>query len=124
MHIYILYLKLIEYLLCLIYILPCFLQQQERWMCPNHVENFIDSNLVSSTSLTERLKLWNKYGGSKSGSNSGSAGNFNPDTIKLEFFRKVRKGKLYERGVKRARTVRQDHRIKVPQYVKVTNNLI
>ena len=87
-------------------------------MCPNHVENFIDSSLVTSTSLTERLKLWNKYGGSKSGSNS-SAGTFNPDTIKLEFFRKVRKGKLYERGVKRARTVRQDHRIKVPQYVKV-----
>ena len=88
-------------------------------MCPNHVENFIDSNLVTSTSLTERLKLWNKYGGSKSGSGSS----FNPDTIKLEFFRKVRKGKLYERGVKRARTVRQDQRIKVPQYVKVINNL-
>ena len=82
-------------------------------MCPNHVENFIDSNFVSSTSLTERLKLWNKYGGSKSAS-------FNPDTIKLEFFRKVRKGKLYERGVTRARAVHQDQRIRVPQYIKVT----
>ena len=84
-------------------------------MCPNHVENFIDSNLVTSTSLTERLKLWNKYGGSK----SGSGNNFNPDTIKLEFFRRVRKGKLYEKGVKRARVVSQDKRIRVPQYIKV-----
>ena len=89
--------------------------QQERWMCPNHVENFIDSTLVSSTSLTERLKLWSKYGGSKSGSGS----NFNPDSIKLEFFRKVRKGKLYERGVNRARVIKRDQRIRVPQYIKV-----
>ena len=86
-------------------------------MCPNHVENFIDSNLVTSTSLTERLKLWNKYGGSKSGSSS----NFNPDTIKLEFFRRVRKGKLYERGVNRSRVVSQNRRIRVPQYIKVHN---
>ena len=84
-------------------------------MCPNHVENFIDSTLVSSTSLTERLKLWSKYGGSKSGSGS----NFNPDSIKLEFFRKVRKGKLYERGVNRARVIKRDQRIRVPQYIKV-----
>ena len=82
-------------------------------MCPNHVENFIDSNLVTSTSLTERLKLWNKYG------KSGSANNFNPDTIKLEFFRRVRKGKLYERGVKKSRVVNQAKRIRVPQYIKV-----
>ena len=86
-------------------------------MCPNHVENFIDSNLVTSTSLTERLKLWNKYGGSKSGSGT----NFNPDSIKLEFFRKVRKGKLYERGVNKSRVVNPAKRIRVPQYIKVYN---
>ena len=91
----------------------CFDLQQERWMCPNHVENFIDSNLVTSTSLTERLKLWTKYG------KSGSGSNFNPDTIKLEFFRRVRKGKLYERGVKRSRVMNQAKRIRVPQYIKV-----
>ena len=93
-------------------------------MCPNHVENFIDSNLVTSTSLTERLKLWNKYGGSKSASGT----NFNPDSIKLEFFRKVRKGKLYERGVNKSRVINPAKRIRVPQYIKVqsqtTCNLI
>ena len=82
-------------------------------MCPNHVENFIDSTLVSSTSLTERLKLWNQFG------KSGSGNNFNPDTVKLEFFRRVRKGKLYERGVTKARVVNRDQRIRVPQYIKV-----
>ena len=89
-------------------------------MCPNHVENFIDSNLVTSTSLTERLKLWSKYGGSKSGSGS----NFNPDSIKLEFFRRVRKGKLYERGVNKSRVVNPAKRIRVPQYIKVNHKMI
>jgi hypothetical protein len=48
------------------------------WMCPNHAEKFIDWKLVSSASATERIKLWNKYGG-----------NVDQDTVKSEFFRKV-----------------------------------
>ncbi|KAH9502835.1 PHD finger protein 12 [Bulinus truncatus] len=34
-----------------------------RWMCPNHVEHFLDANLVKSQSLTERLRLWDRYTG-------------------------------------------------------------
>ncbi|KAI8782938.1 PHD finger protein 12 isoform X1 [Biomphalaria glabrata] len=34
-----------------------------RWMCPNHVENFLDSHLLKSQSLTERLRLWDRYTG-------------------------------------------------------------
>ncbi|XP_037935607.1 PHD finger protein 12 [Teleopsis dalmanni] len=48
------------------------------WMCPNHVENFIDRNLVSSISLTERVRLWDKF--SKP---------FDHEAVKMEFFRRV-----------------------------------
>ncbi|XP_045517160.1 PHD finger protein 12 [Pieris brassicae] len=33
-----------------------------RWMCPNHVENFIDWKLVSSISAVERAALWDRFG--------------------------------------------------------------
>ena len=68
---------------------------QERWMCPNHVEHFLDSNLVSSTSVTQRLKIWQKYARTP----------VNPDSVRLEFFRKVRSGKLF-RSARTARLVK------------------
>ena len=61
---------------------------QERWMCPNHVENFVDANLVGSTSLTERLKMWNKY----------ARAPVHQEAVRLEFFRKVRTSKLYQKS--------------------------
>lgn len=48
------------------------------WMCPNHVEQFIDWKLVNSVSATERMKLWNHFNA-----------NIDQDTVKNEFFRKV-----------------------------------
>nr|XP_029719204.1 PHD finger protein 12-like [Aedes albopictus] len=48
------------------------------WMCPNHVEQFIDWKLVNSVSASERIKLWNQFNG-----------NMDQDTVKNEFFRKV-----------------------------------
>lgn len=48
------------------------------WMCPNHVEQFIDWKLVNSVSATERIKLWNQFNT-----------NIDQDTVKNEFFRKV-----------------------------------
>lgn len=48
------------------------------WMCNNHPEQFIDWNLVSSASATQRLKLWNQY-----------SGPIDQDTVKIEFFRKI-----------------------------------
>uniref|UniRef100_A0A8D8GSH5 PHD finger protein 12 n=4 Tax=Culex pipiens TaxID=7175 RepID=A0A8D8GSH5_CULPI len=48
------------------------------WMCPNHVEQFIDWKLVNSVSASERMKLWNHFNA-----------NIDQDTVKNEFFRKV-----------------------------------
>lgn len=48
------------------------------WMCPNHVEQFIDWKLVNSVSATERMKLWNHFNT-----------NIDQDIVKNEFFRKV-----------------------------------
>ncbi|KAF5281676.1 hypothetical protein FQR65_LT14606 [Abscondita terminalis] len=49
-----------------------------RWLCPSHVEHFLDCNLLSSVSATERVKLWDKF-----------TGPVDQDAIKIEFFRKV-----------------------------------
>ena len=77
-------------------------------MCPNHVEHFLDSNLVSSTSVTERLKIWQKYARTP----------VNPDSVRLEFFRKVRTGKLF-RSSRTAKIIKPiESRIRVPGYVK------
>ncbi|XP_058821090.1 PHD finger protein 12 [Topomyia yanbarensis] len=48
------------------------------WMCPNHVEQFIDWKLVNSVSATERMKLWNHF-----------SVIHDQDSVKNEFFRKV-----------------------------------
>ncbi|KAI4454837.1 phd finger protein 12 [Holotrichia oblita] len=49
-----------------------------RWMCPNHVEHFLDSKLLTSISASERNRLWDKYNGP-----------IDQDAIKLEFFRRI-----------------------------------
>lgn len=48
------------------------------WMCPNHPEQFIDWKLVSSISATERVKLWDQFGGP-----------VDQETIKADFLRRV-----------------------------------
>uniref|UniRef100_A0A0K8V4X2 PHD finger protein 12 n=1 Tax=Bactrocera latifrons TaxID=174628 RepID=A0A0K8V4X2_BACLA len=48
------------------------------WMCPNHVENFIDNHLVNSISATERIRLWDKF-----------SQPFDHESVKMEFFRRV-----------------------------------
>ncbi|XP_048745110.2 PHD finger protein 12-like [Ostrea edulis] len=49
-----------------------------RWMCPNHPENAIDEHLLKGVSLTERIKLWDKF-------NS----RINQHTVKLNFMNKI-----------------------------------
>ncbi|KAK4877767.1 hypothetical protein RN001_010273 [Aquatica leii] len=49
-----------------------------RWLCPSHVEHFLDCKLLTSVSATERVKLWDKF-----------TGPVDQDAIKIEFFRKV-----------------------------------
>ncbi|EDV34336.2 uncharacterized protein Dana_GF21258 [Drosophila ananassae] len=48
------------------------------WMCPNHAENFIDSNMTNSISATERVRLWNRFHQP-----------LDHENVKLEFFRRV-----------------------------------
>ncbi|KAH8304619.1 hypothetical protein KR018_001737, partial [Drosophila ironensis] len=48
------------------------------WMCPNHAENFIDANMTSSISATERVRLWNRFHQP-----------LDHETVKMEFFRRV-----------------------------------
>ena len=78
-------------------------------MCPAHPEQFIDSNLVTSTSLTERLRLWNKYAREP----------VDTETVRLDFFRKVRMGKLYQRCKRR---IPLEKRVKV-NYFETESNL-
>lgn len=47
-------------------------------MCPNHPEQFIDWKLVSSISATERVRLWDQFGGP-----------VDQETIKADFLRRV-----------------------------------
>lgn len=44
--------------------LPMTVPAKSRWMCPQHPEHVVDKNLLSSNSLSERLKLWNKHASS------------------------------------------------------------
>ncbi|KAL7745689.1 hypothetical protein ACLKA6_009895 [Drosophila palustris] len=48
------------------------------WMCPNHVENFIDANMTNSISATERVRLWNRFHQP-----------LDHENVKMEFFRRV-----------------------------------
>uniref|UniRef100_A0A182PAA4 PHD finger protein 12 n=1 Tax=Anopheles epiroticus TaxID=199890 RepID=A0A182PAA4_9DIPT len=48
------------------------------WMCPNHVEQFVDSKMVTSVSATERIRLWNRFNN-----------DLDHETVKTEFLRKV-----------------------------------
>ncbi|XP_066148916.1 PHD finger protein 12 [Euwallacea fornicatus] len=50
------------------------------WMCPLHVEHTLDSTLLTSISVCERVKLWDKF-----------STPVDQDAVKLEFFRKVQR---------------------------------
>ncbi|XP_072931408.1 PHD finger protein 12-like isoform X2 [Epargyreus clarus] len=51
-----------------------------RWMCPNHVEQYIDWNMVNSISVTERVALWDKF-----------SGPIDQHAIKVDFLRRARR---------------------------------
>ncbi|CAH0714029.1 unnamed protein product, partial [Brenthis ino] len=61
-----------------------------RWMCPNHVEQYIDWKLVKSVSATERVALWDKF-----------SAPLDQHALKVDFIR-------------RARNPRPAFRVKVP----------
>ena len=78
-------------------------------MCPAHVEHYLDANVVQSTSLSKRLKLWNKH----------ARGQVDTDAVKIEFFRKVRSGRRgADRLYPKKHKVPLTNRVVVPEYIK------
>jgi hypothetical protein len=53
------------------------------WMCPNHMENFLENNILESDRLTKRINLWKKF----------SMSNINFNTVKIDFINKCSKQK-------------------------------
>ncbi|XP_050300142.1 PHD finger protein 12 [Anthonomus grandis grandis] len=74
------------------------------WMCPLHIEHTLDSNLLTSVSLSERVQLWDKF-----------STPVDQDAIKLEFFRKIRRKNPPFR-IKQ--TLAPRRRVQVPEMVK------
>uniref|UniRef100_A0A2R5LGP3 PHD finger protein 12 n=1 Tax=Ornithodoros turicata TaxID=34597 RepID=A0A2R5LGP3_9ACAR len=75
-----------------------------RWRCPNHAENLLDEKLLTSVSLTERMKLWDRY-----------SGYISQDAVKLQFLRKChRKSPPFRYKVRMA----PKNRVKVPNAVR------
>ncbi|XP_043463702.1 PHD finger protein 12 [Leptopilina heterotoma] len=50
-----------------------------RWMCPNHVNHFLDQRLLNSSSATERVKLWDRFANRQ----------IDQHAVKLQFLRKA-----------------------------------
>uniref|UniRef100_F1KVK9 PHD-type domain-containing protein n=1 Tax=Ascaris suum TaxID=6253 RepID=F1KVK9_ASCSU len=40
---------------------PLAVPPKDRWMCPAHVEHFTDRRMLTSLSITERMRLWKKH---------------------------------------------------------------
>lgn len=75
-----------------------------KWMCPNHPEHFMDSTLLTSHSLSERVKLWDKF-----------SSPLDQDTVRLGFLQRChRQNPPFRYKVKRALR----SRIRVPQAVR------
>ncbi|XP_014670944.1 PREDICTED: PHD finger protein 12-like isoform X2 [Priapulus caudatus] len=96
------YCPLLFHLDCLDPPLPC--MPTGRWMCPNHAEHAVDEHVLWSCSLTERVKLWNKY-----------CGPVNQHSIKIDFLKKIhRKHPPFRYKVKHSGRPG----VKVPQSIK------
>ncbi|XP_045584379.1 PHD finger protein 12 [Procambarus clarkii] len=75
-----------------------------KWMCPNHPEHFVDSTLLTSHSLSERVKLWDKF-----------SVPVDQDAVRVNFLQRChRKNPPFRYKVKRALR----SRIRVPLSVK------
>jgi len=78
---------------------------RDVWMCPNHVEQFLDSKLLNSTSITERVALWDKYARQPIDTNS----------VKLQFMKRCQRSK--NRHFKRKLKTSVRFKVKVPNYI-------
>ncbi|KAL7287840.1 hypothetical protein TKK_0017909 [Trichogramma kaykai] len=77
-----------------------------RWMCPNHLNHFLDEHLLTSCAASERIKLWDKYANQKIDQNA----------VKLQFIKKAHAvNPLFRIKVQR----NQKGRVKVPACIKL-----
>ena len=79
---------------------------RDVWMCPNHVESFLDTKL-QTTSVTERVELWDKYARQPLDTNA----------VKLEFMKRCQREKRNEKYRRRRLTVSDSRKVAVPQFV-------
>ena len=77
------------------------------WMCPNHVENFLDARFLSSTSATERVRLWEEHARQPIDSHA----------VKLQFLRRCHRAKR-NKHLSRRLPIKAGRRAVVPGYVK------
>ena len=80
---------------------------RDVWMCPNHVESFLDTKL-QTTSVTERVKLWDKYARQPIDTNA----------VKLQFMKRCQREKRNDKFTRRNVPVSLKNKIAVPNYVK------
>ncbi len=54
------------------------------WMCPNHMENFLDNNVLETDRLSKRINLWKNFSISKMDLNA----------VKIDFIKKCKEDPL------------------------------
>ncbi|MFH4973978.1 hypothetical protein AB6A40_000687 [Gnathostoma spinigerum] len=69
---------------------PLAVPPKDKWMCPAHVELFLDGKMLGSLSLTERMQLWKKYARQE----------VEEHTVKMSFLQKVHFEKVNKNHVK------------------------
>ena len=76
-----------------------------RWMCPNHVNHFLDQHLLSSCSATERVKLWDRFANRQ----------IDQHAVKLQFLRKAHTtNPMFRKKIQSTKQLR----VKVPCSIK------
>lgn len=80
---------------------------RDVWMCPNHVESFLDTRLTTS-SVTERVNLWEKYARQPIDTNA----------VKLQFMKRCQREKRDDKFVRKKVPVSLRKKVAVPGYVK------
>ena len=80
---------------------------RDVWMCPNHVESFLDTRLTT-TSVTERVNLWEKFARQPIDTNA----------VKLQFMKRCQREKRDDKFTRKKVPVSQRKKVAVPGYVK------
>jgi hypothetical protein len=106
--------------------------RDKLWMCPNHIEHYLEQYLLSSSSrLSERIKMWKKYSISDSSEFSGIIKTFLGILFRVSyrvyslkktrfstFIEKCRSGSNDSRTLSNTKSSRSIHRCSVPSPVR------